>query len=48
LVTIAVARRYSPRSNFEGPDVDAALALAAEDRDWQVRAAVDQLNKATD
>lgn len=35
-------------SNFEGPDVDAALALAAEDRDWQVRAAVDQLNKATD
>jgi HEAT repeat protein len=35
-------------SNFEGPDVDAALAAAAEDRDWQVRAAVDQLNKEPD
>jgi HEAT repeat protein len=35
-------------SNFEGPDVEAALARAANDRDWQVRAAVDQLNKATD
>ena len=35
-------------SNFEGPEVDAALALAAQDRDWQVRAAVDQLNKETD
>jgi HEAT repeat protein len=35
-------------ANFEGPDVEAALALAAEDRDWQVRAAVDQLNKEPD
>jgi len=34
-------------SNFEGPDIDAALATAAGDRDWQVRAAVDQLNKAS-
>lgn len=33
-------------ANFEGPDVDAALAAAAEDRDWQVRAAVDQLRQA--
>ncbi|MHB1088699.1 MAG: HEAT repeat domain-containing protein [Acidimicrobiales bacterium] len=32
-------------SNFEGPDIDAALARASEDRDWQVRAAVDQLTK---
>lgn len=30
-------------SNFEGPDVDAALERAREDRDWQVRAAADQL-----
>jgi HEAT repeat protein len=30
-------------SNFEGPRVDAALADAATDRDWQVRSAVDQL-----
>ena len=35
-------------SNFEGPDIDEALAAAANDRDWQVRAAVDQLNKAVD
>ena len=35
-------------SNFEGPDVDAALERAANDRDWQVRAAVDQLNKEVD
>ncbi len=35
-------------ANFEGPDVEAALALAAEDRDWQVRAAVDQLRKEPD
>lgn len=32
-------------SNFEGPDIEAALARASEDRDWQVRAAVDQLTK---
>jgi HEAT repeat protein len=30
-------------ANFEGPDVDAALARAREDRDWQVRSAADQL-----
>lgn len=30
-------------SNFEGPEVDAALARASDDRDWQVRAAVTQL-----
>jgi HEAT repeat protein len=30
-------------SNFEGPEVEAALARAGEDRDWQVRAAVTQL-----
>ena len=32
-------------SNFEGPDVEAALAGARDDRDWQVRAAVDQLER---
>lgn len=30
-------------SNFEGPDVEAALESASEDRDWQVRSAVSQL-----
>jgi len=30
-------------SNFEGPDVEEALDRASDDRDWQVRAAVDQL-----
>jgi HEAT repeat protein len=30
-------------SNFEGPDVEEALDKASDDRDWQVRAAVDQL-----
>jgi HEAT repeat protein len=30
-------------SNFEGPDIDAALERASEDRDWQVRSAVAQL-----
>ncbi len=30
-------------SNFEGPDIDAALAEAGEDKDWQVRSAVAQL-----
>lgn len=28
---------------FEGPEVDAALALALEDRDWQVRQAAEDL-----
>lgn len=32
-------------ANFEGPDIEAALARASEDRDWQVRAAVDQLTR---
>ena len=35
-------------ANFEGDDVDAALALAADDRDWQVRAAVDLLGREPD
>ncbi len=35
-------------SNFEGLDVEAALEVAREDRDWQVRAAVDQLGRAPD
>ncbi|HEY5265333.1 MAG TPA: HEAT repeat domain-containing protein [Acidimicrobiales bacterium] len=30
-------------SNFEGPDIEAALLEAGEDRDWQVRSAVTQL-----
>ena len=30
-------------ANFEGPDVDDALARAREDNDWQVRSAVDRL-----
>ena len=32
-------------SNFEGPAVEAALARASDDRDWQVRAAIDQLQR---
>lgn len=32
-------------SAFEGPEVEAALARAAADHDWQVRAAVDQLDR---
>jgi HEAT repeat protein len=35
-------------ANFEGPDVDAALSRAREDRDWQVRAAADQLGDDED
>ena len=35
-------------SNFEGPDIDQALARAAQDRDWQVRAAVNQLGRDDD
>lgn len=30
-------------ANFEGPDIEAALESASEDRDWQVRSAVTQL-----
>ena len=33
-------------ANFEGPDIEAALERAREDRDWQVRAAVDQLGRS--
>ena len=32
-------------ANFEGEEVDEALARASEDRDWQVRAAVEQLTR---
>ena len=32
-------------TNFEGPEIDAALDAAREDRDWQVRAAIDQLDR---
>ena len=35
-------------SNFEGPDIDEALTRASEDRDWQVRAAVNQLYRDPD
>ena len=35
-------------SNFEGPDIDEALQRASEDRDWQVRAAVNQLGRDDD
>ena len=31
---------------FDGPDVDAALAAAREDRDWQVRQAAEDLSDA--
>ncbi len=31
-------------ANFEGPEVEAALARAREDHDWQVRSAVDRLD----
>ncbi|MCU1362671.1 MAG: hypothetical protein JWM55_499 [Acidimicrobiaceae bacterium] len=30
-------------SNFEGPDIDAALEVAGADKDWQVRSAVAEL-----
>lgn len=33
---------------FEGPEVDAALAVAREDRDWQVRQAAEDLGPRTD
>jgi len=35
-------------SNFEGPDIDEALTRAGQDRDWQVRAAVNQLGRDDD
>jgi hypothetical protein len=33
---------------FAGPDVDAALAAASQDRDWQVRQAAEDLLGPTD
>ena len=33
-------------ANFEGPEIEAALEAAKLDRDWQVRAAVDQLERS--
>jgi len=35
-------------SSFEGDDIEAALDRAAEDRDWQVRSAVEQLRRDLD
>lgn len=32
---------------FEGPEVDAAIALARDDRDWQVRQAAEDLSDST-
>lgn len=32
-------------ANFDGDDIEAALDRAAEDRDWQVRSAVEQLRR---
>ena len=32
-------------ANFDGEDIEAALDRAAEDRDWQVRSAVEQLRR---
>jgi hypothetical protein len=33
---------------FEGPDVDEALSIARNDRDWQVRQAAEDLTSAGD
>jgi HEAT repeat protein len=35
-------------ANFEGPDIEEALERASTDRDWQVRAAVNQLGRDDD
>jgi HEAT repeat protein len=35
-------------ANFDGPDVDAAMARALSDRDWQVRQAAEDLSRASD
>ena len=52
--TIIAALDYKPTvrrravvalANFEGNDIEAALDRAAEDRDWQVRSAVEQLRR---
>ena len=41
-------RAIAALANFEGPDIDEALERAREDRDWQVRAALSQLEKEED
>lgn len=42
---VATVRRRAviALANFDGPDVDAALAKAVNDRDWQVRQAAEDL-----
>lgn len=47
---IATVRRRAviALANFEGSDVEAALRLATEDRDWQVRQAAEDLISPTD
>ena len=35
-------------SPFEGPEVDAAMAAALDDRDWQVRQAAEELGDPRD
>ncbi|MEI6735409.1 MAG: HEAT repeat domain-containing protein [Actinomycetes bacterium] len=35
-------------ASFEGPDIETALDTAAQDRDWQVRSAVEQLRRDPD
>ena len=42
---VATVRRRAviALANFEGPDVDAALRRAVDDRDWQVRQAAEDL-----
>ena len=35
-------------ASFEGDDIEAALDEASEDRDWQVRSAVEQLRRDED
>jgi len=35
-------------ASFEGPEIESALDTAAQDRDWQVRSAVEQLRRDPD
>jgi len=35
-------------ASFQGPDIETALDTAAQDRDWQVRSAVEQLRRDPD
>ncbi|MEI8147526.1 MAG: HEAT repeat domain-containing protein [Actinomycetes bacterium] len=35
-------------ASFEGPEIEMALDVAAQDRDWQVRSAVEQLRRDPD